>query len=138
MPLGLQVSYNLSLSILPSYANRNKMPHTKFETCTSVYGTTYIVPIVGDPAGLLAITERSYMYRLRNSNPRLRPSKFSRPTVNKAFQFMIESLRHIRHTGSKQVQKYGVENFLALLTDTEKRVCSLLPIDPLVSVPSRS
>lgn len=101
------------------------MPYTQFETCTSVYGTTYIVPIVGDTAGLLAITERSYTYRLRNANPRLRPSQFSRPTVDKVFEFMIEGLRHIRNTGSKQVQKYGVENFPALLADTEKRVCSL-------------
>lgn len=118
--------------ILPWYADRNKMPHTQFENCTSVYGTTYIVPVVGDTAEFLAITERSYTYRLRSANPRLCPSQFSRHTVDKVFQFMIERLRHIRDT------KYGVENFLALLTDTEKRVSSLLPIGPLVPVPSQS
>lgn len=97
-------------------------PYTQSRSCANIHGENYIVPIIGDVDGLLTVTERSYAYLLRNANPRLRPSKFRRPTVDKAFHFMIERLRKVRNTRTTQVMKYGVEKFLALLTNVEKKV----------------
>lgn len=97
-------------------------PYTQSRSCANIHGENYIVPIIGDVDGLLTVTERSYAYLLRNANPRLLPSKFRRPTVDKAFHFMIERLRKVRNTRTTQVMKYGVEKFLALLTDVEKKV----------------
>lgn len=97
--------------------------HTQLLSCATFDGVTYIVPIVGDTDGLLAITQRSYTYLLRNANPSLLPSRFQRhTTVDKVFHFMIACLRKGRNINSKQVQVYGVENFLALLADVEKKV----------------
>lgn len=42
--------------------------------------------------------------------------------MDKAFHFMIERLRKVRNTRTTQVMKYGVEKFLALLTNVEKKV----------------
>lgn len=91
-------------------------------SCANIDGENYIVPIIGDIDGLLTVTERSYTYLLRNANPRLRPSQFRRETVDKVFHFMIERLQLVRNTNTQQVIKYGVQKFLALLTDVKKKV----------------
>lgn len=97
-------------------------PYTQSRSCANIHGVNFIVPIIGEVDGLLTVTERSYTYLLRNANPLLRPSKFRRETVDKVFHFMIERLRKVRNTRTTQVMKYGVEKFLALLTDVEKKV----------------
>lgn len=42
--------------------------------------------------------------------------------MDKVFHFMIRRLRRDRNTNTKQVKDYGVQKYLALLTDVEKKV----------------
>lgn len=97
-------------------------PYTQSRSCGNFDKENYIVPIIGDADGLLTVTERSYTYLLRNANPDLRPKQFRRPTVDKVFHFMIQRLRKGRNTNTQQVRNYGVEKYLALLTEVEKKV----------------
>lgn len=97
-------------------------PYTQSRSCGNFDEENYIIPIIGDADGLLTVTERSYTYLLRNANPDLCPSKFPRSTVDKVFHFMIRRLRRDRNTNTKQVKDYGVQKYLALLTDVEKKV----------------
>lgn len=97
-------------------------PYTQSRSCGNFDEENYIIPIIGDADGLLTVTERSYTYLLRNANPGLCPSKFPRSTVDKVFHFMIRRLRRDRNTNTKQVKDYGVQKYLALLTDVEKKV----------------
>lgn len=113
----------MNYSLDQTYANKTKMPRQiQSKSSSTFYKVTYIVPIIGDTDGLLAISERSYTYLLRNANSRLRPSQFQRHTVCKVFHFMIERLRKVRNITTKQVKIYGVEKFLALLKDVELKV----------------
>lgn len=42
--------------------------------------------------------------------------------MDKVFHFMIERLRKGRNTNTKQVRNYGVQKYLAILADVEKKV----------------
>lgn len=109
-------------------------PYTQSRSCANIYGVNYVVPIIGDVDGLLTITERSYTYLLRNANPLLHPNEFKRVSVDKVFRFMIRRLRKTRNTKSTQVVKYGVEEYLALLTDVERKVVMSFHHSHIVSI----